>query len=111
MKNLRTLRQKKNLSQQALADKLNTSQQTIYKYENQITEPNIDMLKSMADFFDVSVDYLIGYSLRPHKVEDTKETDLNADELSLIQRYRSLPPSLRKAIQQLMYEFLQNSLP
>lgn len=111
MKNLRTLRQQKNLSQQALAEKLDTIQQTIYKYENQITEPNIDMLKSMADFFDVSVDYLIGYSSRPHKVENTKKTYLNADELSLIQKYRSLPPSSRKAFQQLMFEFLQNSLP
>lgn len=46
MENLKKLRLTKGLSQQALADHLELSQQTIYKYENGITEPNIDMLLS-----------------------------------------------------------------
>lgn len=44
MKNLKKLRQAKKMSQQQLALKLNLSQQTIYKYENQITEPDITTL-------------------------------------------------------------------
>ena len=60
MNRLKDLRLKMGLSQQALADKLNVSQQTICKYENNTNEPNIDMLEAMADIFDVSVDYLIG---------------------------------------------------
>lgn len=108
MDNLKKLRLERKLSQQALAEKLDTSQQTIYKYENQITEPNIDMLKNMADLFDISVDYLIGYSSYAHKVENLQETALNTDELSLIQKYRSLPASSRQAFQSLMSDFLQN---
>jgi transcriptional regulator with XRE-family HTH domain len=106
MDNLKNLRIAKGLSQQSLADKLDISQQSIYKYENHITEPNIDMLKVIADFFDVSVDYLIGYSSCAHKVENVQETELNADELALIQKYRSLPVSSRYAFQQLMADYI-----
>ena len=60
MKNLKTLRLSKNLSQQQLALRLDLSQQTIYKYENQITEPDIATLIKLADYFNTSVDYLIG---------------------------------------------------
>ena len=107
MENLKKLRLTKGLSQQALADHLELSQQTIYKYENGITEPNIDMLKVIADFFDVSIDYLTGNSSCTHKIEEVQETDLNADELSLIRKYRSLPSSSRQAFQQLMEDYLQ----
>lgn len=109
MNNLKQLRLQKGLSQQALADKLDISQQSVYKYENQITEPNIDMLKVIADFFEVSVDYLIGHSSCSHKVEAVQETELNEDELSLIQKYRSLSPSSRTALQNLMHELLQKN--
>jgi transcriptional regulator with XRE-family HTH domain len=108
MNNLKNLRISKGLSQQSLADKLDISQQSVYKYENEITEPNIDMLKVIADFFDVSVDYLIGYSSCAHKVEAVQETELNADELDLIQKYRSLPVSSRHIFQQLISDYISN---
>ena len=108
MENLKKLRLAKGLSQQALADRRSLSQQTIYKYENGITEPNIDMLKDIADFFDVSIDYLTGHSPYTHKIEEVQETALNADELSLIRKYRSLPFSSRQAHQQLMDDYLGN---
>lgn len=86
MNRLKDLRLKMGLSQQALADKLNVSQQTICKYENNTNEPNIDMLEAMADIFDVSVDYLIGYSSYAHKVEEVSETALNEDELTFLKK-------------------------
>jgi transcriptional regulator with XRE-family HTH domain len=108
MNNLKNLRIEKGLSQQSLADQLGVSQQSIYKYENHITEPNIDMLKIFADFFDVSVDYLIGYSSCTHKIEDVQETELNNAELHLIQNYRALPISTRQIIQQLLDDYVDN---
>lgn len=42
MKNLKTLRVAKKLSQQKLADILHVSQQSIYKYENGITSPDLE---------------------------------------------------------------------
>lgn len=106
MKNLRLLRKQKNLSQQKLADILHISQQSVYKYENGITSPDFQTLTHMADFFDVSVDYLIGYADFPHKIEPVTERHLNPDEESLLQKYRSLPTSCRKVMQTLMDEYL-----
>lgn len=105
MNNLKKLRLSKGLSQQALAEQLHTTQPCIYKYENELTEPDIRMLKSMADYFDVSVDYLIGFSSCPHRVEEVQETELNQDELFLVQKYRSFPSTIRQAILQFLSNF------
>lgn len=109
MDRLKDLRLQMGLSQQALADKLNVSQQSICKYENDTIEPNIDMLEAMADLFDVSVDYLIGYSSYAHKVEEVSETALNKEEISMLQQYRALTPSSRALVKQFMQEFLRLS--
>lgn len=105
MENLKKLRLEKGLSQQALGECLDIGQQSVYKYENQITEPNIDMLKNIADYFDVSVDYLIGHSLCRHKVESTTETALNENELEFIRQYRILPNTSKKIFLELIKEF------
>ena len=63
MKNLRTLRAEKGLSQQALADMFQLSQQSIYKYENGLAEPNLETLKYFADYFGCSIDYLVDYRM------------------------------------------------
>ena len=60
IKNLRQLREESRISQQRLAEMLNTSQQSIFKYEKTTSEPDIATLIKLADIFDVSVDYLIG---------------------------------------------------
>ena len=98
MKHLKTLRAQKNLSQQKLADILHISQQSVYKYENGISSPDLDTVIKMADFFNCSVDYIIGYSDVPHKVEFLTETMLNEDELRLIMAYRKLTTSKKHAI-------------
>lgn len=62
MENLKKLRLERKLSQQKLAENFGITQQAIYNYENGITEPDIYMLKKMAEFFHTTVDYLIGNS-------------------------------------------------
>jgi len=51
------------MSQAELAEKLGISQQTISKYENGTRQPDFNILKFIADFFDVSTDYLLGRSV------------------------------------------------
>ena len=60
MKNLKALRENKGLSQLQLALKLGMSQNTISRYENCQREADYQTLILLADFFDVSIDYLIG---------------------------------------------------
>lgn len=54
------LRSEKNLSQRELAKIMNVSQGTYNNWENSNTQPSIEQLIALADFFGVSVDYLIG---------------------------------------------------
>lgn len=57
---LKELRKEKGLSQLRLATDLHTTQNTISRYETGEREPGIAELIKIADYFNVSVDYLIG---------------------------------------------------
>lgn len=57
---LRTLRTGRNISQERLAKQLNYGYTAIANYESGRNEPSIADLCRIADFFDVSVDYLTG---------------------------------------------------
>ena len=58
--NLRTLLSEKSLTQKVIAENFNTTQQTVSRWLNGQNEPDITTLIKLADFFEVSVDYLIG---------------------------------------------------
>lgn len=60
---LKELRAKRNLSQQALADKIGISKSSINMYERGEREPSIETLKVFADFFNVDMNHLLGYPL------------------------------------------------
>ena len=62
---LKELRKKKGISQLRLASDLNTTQNTVSRYETGEREPGIDELIKIADYFNVSVDYLIGRTENP----------------------------------------------
>ena len=107
MKNLKDLRLARGLSQQRLADQLHLSQQSIYKYENDLSEPGIEILKNIADFFDTCVDYLIEYTDCPRKYDTFNETDLNTQELEHMRMYRLLPPDVRSDFDSLMEKYVR----
>lgn len=54
------LRTEKKLSQRDVAKLFNISQGTYNNWENGKTQPSIEQLVSIADYFDVSLDYLLG---------------------------------------------------
>lgn len=56
---LKLLRKQKYMSQLSLAMKLNTTQMSISRYETGKREPDLKTLILIADFFDVSIDYLL----------------------------------------------------
>ena len=106
MERLILLRKKHHLTQQKLADILYVSQQSIHKYEHDITTPNLDTLKSMAHYFNTSIDYLLDLTDIPHKIEPVTETMLNVEELELMRTYRNISASQKRIIQATIYEFL-----
>lgn len=63
---LKELRKQKNISQLRLALELNTNQNTISRYESGKREPGLKELIKIADFFDVSTDYLLERTDNPN---------------------------------------------
>lgn len=66
------LRNKRNLSQEELAEVLDVSRQSISKWENDKAYPEMTRLLFMSDYFDVSLDYL----MRGIEKEDNDEKTL-----------------------------------
>lgn len=58
-KRIKEFREKINISQEELADKIYTSRQTISNWENDKTYPDINSLKLLSNVFDVSLDSLV----------------------------------------------------
>ena len=59
---IKTLRIEKNMSQQALAEKIGVSQKAIDYWERGVNEPKASYIIKLATFFNVTSDYLLGIS-------------------------------------------------
>ena len=63
---LKEIRKSKGISQLKMAMDLNTNQNTISRYETGEREPGINELIKIADYLNVSVDYLLGRTNNPN---------------------------------------------
>ena len=59
-KRLRELRDEKKLSRKAVAKDLKVVERTYQRYEENECEPTAPVLVQLADFYEVSIDYLVG---------------------------------------------------
>ncbi len=57
---IKDLRAEKNLSQMQLAKQIGVSQKAIDYWERGVNEPKASYIVALADFFEVSCDYLLG---------------------------------------------------
>ena len=85
MRRLKELREQRRLNQEGLAMKLSVSQSTISAYEVGERTPDLVTLITIANFFDVSIDYLVGLSDAKKHIT---QSDLSADELDYLGRIR-----------------------
>lgn len=70
MNNLKKLRKDKGLTQQELAQEMETTKLTISNWENEKHTIKADKAQQLADYFGVSVGYLLGYSNDPKRYDD-----------------------------------------
>ena len=87
MNRIRELRQEKGLTQKELGLKLELAESTISLYESGKREPDIATLIRLADFFEVSTDYLLN---RVNK--STSGQELSAARVSGGRDYSDLTP-------------------
>ena len=98
LENLKKLREEAGISQKQLAELIGVSQQSVNKYENHNIEPDIEVMIRIADYFNTSVDYLIGHTDVRRKIEATHAYELNADESAVIEGYRTLSEKQKHCI-------------
>jgi len=96
VKNLKLLREEKSVSQQKVADAIGSNQQSIHRYENGDYEPDIQTMKLLADYFETSIDYLVGRTELRKKIEPTEKYELNLEEAILIDGFRDFSQEYRK---------------
>lgn len=57
---LKTIRKKQHLTQEDIAEKLNINRVTYQGYETDKHKPDVDTLVLIADYFNISTDFLLG---------------------------------------------------
>nr|DAK64573.1 MAG TPA: Helix-turn-helix XRE-family like protein [Caudoviricetes sp.] len=72
MNRLKELRKQKGLTQQGLADKISVSKITVLRWENEERQIKPEKAQQLADFFGVSVGYLLGFN-----IDDVTEDEIN----------------------------------
>lgn len=74
--NIRNIRKARSMTQEALAEAMGVSTACVSKWETAQSVPELEMLVELADFFETSVDALLGHTVSP----DRKQTMLDAAE-------------------------------
>ena len=104
---LKELRIRDNLSQAKFAREIGFSQSAIASWENETREPGINALIKIAQYFNTSVDYLIGFPIKTKQTE--KPAPLPQDEQELLQIYQSLSPAYRSQVLEYARYFAEKS--
>lgn len=97
MLRLRELRLELDKTQEEIAKIIGISRQVYANWENEINQPSLEMLCKMSEFFQCSIDYLIGHSDDFGNVTVYQQTDgvhsLSADEQKIIDTLRRNAPN------------------
>jgi transcriptional regulator with XRE-family HTH domain len=86
-KRLRELRIKEELSQKELAEKLNINQSSISFFETGARIPDVTMLMTLCEFYDVTMDYITGRSDIKYAFQIEKSSE---EEYLIYKIYRNL---------------------
>ena len=68
--NIKNLRKAHSLTQEQMAEALGVTVGAVYKWEAGLSMPEIKLIMEIADFFEISVDILLGYEQQNGSVEN-----------------------------------------
>ena len=92
--NIRTFRKQRALTQEQLAEVLGVTVGAVYKWEAKLSLPELSTIMELADFFDTSVDVLLGYELKDNSLRATaarlKRYQSAKDEAGLAEAEKAL---------------------
>lgn len=78
---MKKLRKKQSITLEQLANEIDVTKSTLSRYENNQREPKMYIVKKLASYFTVSVDYLLGNSDEPRPADKVKEALSDDPEL------------------------------
>lgn len=94
--NLKALRRQRGITQAELSEMLGLTQQAVARWEVDKSEPDAKTLNRLADYYGVSVDYLLG----------REKTPSPSEESTLLEKYRKLTVINKQTLNSLLNTFL-----
>ena len=101
---LQELRIKNNISQEKLAKHLGLVRSSICQYEKGKRIPDYQILSKIADYFNVTVDYLLGRDEIP-----PKDKVLSTDEKAILDLFNQVPADKQDLVLQMIKVAIENS--
>lgn len=89
-KRLTELKNKNNIMAKDIASDIGVSKQAFSQYEKQQSTPSADILTAIAEYFNVSLDYLTGRTDNPEIINNNNEQNISEDEEELLEDFRLL---------------------
>lgn len=83
---LKKLRQDKNLTQEELAKKINSSRSNIANYENDKNMPSVEVLDKLSEIFHCSTDFLLGKS----EIKNNKQVNIDEEDIAFASSVKPL---------------------
>ena len=83
MNRIRELRKQKKITQKELAGHLEIADSTLSYWEQGRYEPDINALRQLSKFFNVSIDYIVGEAIF-YDVEINKDYDISVSETNIL---------------------------
>ena len=104
------LRQERELSQSKLAEQLGLSKSAVNMYERGDRRPDFETAELIADFFNVDMNYLLGYSDKITRLSGDQTdpssgafVEVKAEELELLKAYRHAGSETQAAIRAILH--------
>lgn len=99
---LKSLRKETGLTQKEIADHFKTSPQSYAQWEKGLRNPSKESLEKLAQFFNVSTDYLLGNSELKNP-----EDQLSNVELLFRKTSKNMTPEQKETFQKELLEFME----
>lgn len=106
---LKELREEKGLKQSELAQILNISPSSIGMYETDKRDPDDELKIKISDYFNVSIDYLMGKS-DIRELDSNNDIEINDDDIDVAfyEGYKDLEEEDKEVMRQTLKAFLRN---
>lgn len=106
MEILLKLRKEKGVTQKDLAEYLQISRQAYANYEAGNRNPDFETLIKISEYFNVSVDYLLGKDSEPQKEKPTEDGELSENRRKLIEWAQTVPEDKVDSVLQALQSIL-----